>query len=152
MTAVIRPYTEERIDDVIRFEQDLRLEEDFWGWEINDEYIESVRKSFSDDSFKDSISLLAYTDGKVVGRIDCCMIKSRFDGSVRAYLDWICVIKSYRHQGIAQMLLDELRAQLKERGIDTLIAITAANDEAQSFYRSVPDSEMRDTAIWISIR
>ena len=80
------------------------------------------------------------------------MIASHFDGSVKAYLDWICVIKSCRHRGVAQALLAELRARLKARGIDTLIALTASNEEAQRFYRAIPDSEMKDTGIWIDIR
>ena len=80
------------------------------------------------------------------------MIKSHFDGSTKAYLDWICVIKSYRHQGVAQALLNELRRQLKERQINTLIALTASNEEAQKFYKSIPDSEMKDIGIWIAIK
>ena len=48
--------------------------------------------------------------------------------------------------------MEELRKRLKERGVDTLIALTAANEEAQRFYRSVPDSLMRDTGIWIDIK
>ena len=152
MELEIREYTAERIDDVVRFEHELRREEDVWGWEIDAAYLESVRKSFSDESFRDSLSLLAYADGRVVGRIDAAMIKSRFDGSTKAYLDWICVLKSARHQGVAQRLLGELRGRLKERGVDTLIALTAANEEAQRFYRAVPDSIMRDTGIWIDIK
>ena len=152
MTIEIRPYTADRVDDVVRFEKELRVQEDVWGWEIDDAYIESVKKSFADESFNDSISLLAYDGTDVAGRIDCCMLKSRFDGSTKAYLDWICVLKSYRHKGIAQALLTALREQLKARGIDTLIALTAANDEAQSFYKAVPDSVMRDTGIWIDIK
>ena len=152
MKLEIREYTAEWIDDVVRFEHELRREEDVWGWEIDAAYLESVRKSFSDESFRDSLSLLAYADGRVVGRIDTAMIKSRFDGSTKAYLDWICVLKSARHQGVAQRLLGELRGRLKERGVDTLIALTAANEEAQRFYRAVPDSIMRDTGIWIDIK
>ena len=40
---------------------------------------------------------------------------------------------------------------LKEEGIDTLVGLTASNGEAQSFYKSVPNSIMRDTGIWIDI-
>ena len=152
MNIDIKPYTKDRIGDVLRFENDLRAEEDVWCWEIDDAYIKSVTASFDDGSFDDSISLLAYVDGKVVGRIDCAMIKSRFDGSTKAYLDWICVVKSYRHNGIAQALLESLKTVLKERNIDTLIALTAANDEAQRFYKSIPDSEMHDVGIWIEIK
>ena len=148
----IEPYTADRIDDVVHFEEDLRREEDVWGWDIDDAYLESVRKSFRDDSFRDSISLLAYSDGKVVGRIDSSMIKSRFDGSTKAYLDWICVLKSQRHRGVAQALLRELKARLRERGVATLVALTAANDEAQRFYRAIPDSEMHDVGIWIDVK
>ena len=152
MDIEIRPYTADRVDDVIRFEKELRAQEDVWGWEIDDAYIESVKKSFTDESFKDSISLLAYEGPDVTGRIDCCMLKSHFDGSTKAYLDWICVLKNSRHHGVAQALLTTLREQLKARGIDTLIALTAANDEAQRFYKAVPDSTMRDTGIWIDIK
>ena len=148
----IKPYTKDRIPDVLDFERRLREEENFWGWEIDDAYIQAVEKSFDDSAFASSISLLAYVDGKVVGRIDSSMIASHFDGSKKAYLDWICVIKSYRHLGVAQRLLETLRETLKARQIDTLIALTASNEEAQRFYKSVPNSQMRDTGIWIDIK
>ena len=152
MNLEIRRYTKDNIPDVLEFERRLREEESFWGWEINDAYIQAVEKSFDESAFADSISLLAYDDQNVVGRIDSAMISSHFDGSKKAYLDWICVIKSYRHQGVAQRLLEALRESLKENHIDTLIALTAANEEAQRFYRSVPNSELREIGIWIDIK
>ena len=147
----IKKYTKERISDVLQFEQDLRKEEHFWGWEIDEKYIADVTMSFESPAFDNSISLLAYLDGKVVGRIDSTMICSHFDGSTKAYLDWICVIKSYRHRGVAQRLMDTLRKELKNRGVDTLIALIAANDEAQRFYRSLKNAEIRDEGIWIDL-
>lgn len=147
----IKHYTKERILDVLQFERDLRAEENFWGWEIDEKYIADVTASFENPAFANSLSLLAYMDGKVVGRIDSTMICSHFDGSTKAYLDWICVMKSYRHKGVAQTLLEELRKQLKELGIATLIALTASNEESQRFYKKVPNSEMRDIGIWIDI-
>ena len=152
MEIIIKPYIKDRINDVLQFEKELRIEEDCWGWEINDEYLASVNNSFNDRSFDDSVSLLAYVDKKVVGRIDSSMITSHFDGSTKAYLDWICVIKSYRHNGVAQALLDALRKELKERNVDTMIALTASNGEAQRFYKAVPNSVMRDVGIWIDIK
>ena len=148
----IKRYTKDRIPDVVDFENRLRKEENFWGWEINDAYIRAVEKSFDDSTFDDSISLLAYDNDKVVGRIDSTMIASHFDGSKKAYLDWICVIKSYRHLGVAQRLLETLREILKKDHIDTLIALTASNEEAQRFYKNVPNSEMRDIGIWIDVK
>ena len=152
MKIDIKPYTADRLGDVVLFEQELRRQEDCWGWEIDDDYLKSVRSSFENPAFADALSLLAYADGKVIGRIDASMIRSRFDGTTKAYLDWICVLKSSRHQGVAQQLLNALKENLKEQGINTLVALTAANDEAQRFYKAVPDSIMRDTGIWIDIR
>ena len=152
METIIKRYTKDKIDDVIQFELDLRKEENFWGWEINDDYIQSVKDSFEKEAFNRSISLLAYVDNKVVGRIDSSMIASHFDGSIKAYLDWICVIKSYRHYGVAQALMNALRKQLKSEGVDTLVALIASNDEAQRFYRSLEYSEIRDEGIWIDIK
>lgn len=151
MELNIKRYTKDRISDVLDFERRLREEEDFWGWEIDAAYIRAVENSFEDRAFDGAISLLAYADRSVIGRIDAAIIASRFDGSKKAYLDWICVIKRYRHQGVAQRLLECLRDILMEMGIETLIALTASNAEAQRFYKSVPNSEMRDTGIWIDI-
>lgn len=147
----IRQYTKDRIPDVLQFEKDLRAEENFWGWEIDGKYIAEVTKSFDDPAFANSLSLLAYMDGKVVGRIDSTNICSHFDGSIKAYLDWICVIKSYRHKGVAQTLMQALRKKLKARGVDTLIGLIASNEDAQRFYRNLPNAEIKDEGIWIDI-
>ena len=145
------PYTRTDIPDVLSFERRLREEEADWGWIIDDAYIAQVQKSFEGDAFRDALSFLAYLDGQAVGRIDACLIRSHFDGSTKAYLDWICVIKSYRHRGVAQALLERLRQELKARGVDTLVALTASNEEARRFYQHVPDSILRDTGIWIDV-
>lgn len=152
MNLQIKRYTKNKIEDVLSFEKRLREEENFWGWEINEAYIQSVKNSFEDSAFENSISLLAYDGELVIGRIDSTIIASHFDGSKKAYLDWICVIKSYRHHGVAQKMMEALRELLKKNHIDTLIALTASNEEAQSFYKNLPDSQMRDIGIWIDIK
>ncbi|MCM1103575.1 MAG: GNAT family N-acetyltransferase [Clostridium sp.] len=150
MKLTIEKFTKNRIPDVVDFENRLRQEEDFYGWEIDDAYIKALENSFDDRAFDHSFSLLAYDGGSVIGRIDSAIIASRFDGSKKtAYLDWICVIKSCRHQGVAQQLLKSLQALLIEEHVDTLIALSAANEEAQRFYKSIPHSEMHDTGVWI---
>ena len=151
MALIIERYTKDKMQDVLDFERRLREEESDWGWEIDDAYIRQVEGSFEYRAFDGSLSLLAYSGGRVVGRIDSAIIASRFDGSKKAYLDWICVLKSHRHKGVAQKLMDALRGALKDRSIDTLIGLTASNGEAQSFYKSVPNSIMRDIGIWIDI-
>lgn len=147
----IRQYTKERIPDVLQFERDLRSEEDCWGWEIDEKYVADVTACFDNPAFADSLSLLAYMDGKVVGRIDSALIRSRFDGSIKAYLDWICVIKSYRHRGVAQSLMSALRKELKGRGVDTLVGLIDTNEGARRFYRSLPDAEIKDEGVWIDL-
>ena len=148
----IKEFTKGRIDDVIAFEHDLRREEDFWGWEIDDAYRKAVEDSFEKPLFRASVSFLAYLDGKVVGRIDACLIPSHFDGSVKAYLDWICVLKSSRHMGIARALMAHLRKVLKETyHVDTLIGLIAANEDAHRFYRSLENALIRDEGIWIDL-
>ena len=152
MQIRIELYTKERIDDVLVFEHELRKQEDFWDWEIDEAYEESVRKSFVNPLYKTSISFLAYVDNKVVGRIDASLIPSHFDGSVKAYLDWICVLKSHRHNGVAQALMEHLRKVLKEQyNVSVLIGLIASNKDAQSFYRSLPNSLIRDEGIWIDL-
>lgn len=146
----IKAFTKQCIPDVLDFERRLRQEEDFWNWEIDDAYIQSVARSFDDPKFRPALSLLAYADGKVVGRIDACLVYTHFDGSVKAYLDWICVLKSARHLGVAQALIGQLRRRLREEyGVDTLIALMARNEEAQRFYRSLENAEIHDEGIWI---
>ncbi len=151
MKIEIKPFTKEKIDDVIQFELNLRKEESIWGWPIDENYISKVTNSFDLPEFDRSISLLAYVDAKVVGRIDSTMIASRFDGSLKAYLDWICVIKSYRHYGVAQIMMASLKQALRDCGVDTLIALIASDEPAQRFYRSLENSKIKDEGIWIDI-
>lgn len=90
---------------------------------------------------------------KVIGRIDASLISSRSDASCfSAYMDWICVLKSERHNKVAQALLNALREECKRQGVGVLIALMANNDEAQSFYKSVEDASIHDTGIWIDIK
>ena len=83
MNLTIKTYTKDKIPDVVDFEKRLRQEEDFWGWDIDEDYVRSVEKSFEDSAFDNAVSLLAYDDERVVGRIDSTLIASRFDGSKR---------------------------------------------------------------------
>ena len=62
----VKPYTEQELPDVLDFERRLREEEDFWGWEIDEQYIKSVSASFQDHNFDNAISFLAYVDGRTI--------------------------------------------------------------------------------------
>lgn len=151
MEIKIEPYTKERIADCIAFELALREQENSWGWEIDEAYEKAVENSFSDPEFVNAVSFLAYVDSRVVGRIDASILPSHFDGSKKAYLDWICVLQSHRHHGVAQALMQHLRRYLKELDINTLVGLIASNEEAQRFYRALPNAKIRDEGIWIDV-
>ena len=109
----IKEYTKERIPDVLQFERDLRVEEQFWGWEIDEKYISDVTKSFENPAFDHSVSLLAYLDGKVVGNCDI-----RFFGGLktkhRANIG-IALISEYWNQGIGTKMFEEMLRLAEER-------------------------------------
>lgn len=152
MHITIQPYTKERLEDVLQFERQLRYEEDIWNWPIDQAYIQAVQASFDQPLFQTSaFSYLAYVEDHVVGRIDAVLLPSHFDGSIKAYLDWICVLKSCRHGGVAQSLTRHLRSELKQRGVETLVALIASNPEAQRFYRSLDHAVIKDEGIWIDL-
>lgn len=143
--------TEEMLPSLFEFERRLSDEEPgYYRWTEETDYQEKVRASFTNCWFENALSFVAVTEnGKIVGRIDGSLIPTHFDGSIKCYLDWICVLKSWRHKGVAQALMDALRKDLAARGIDTLVGLIAANDEAQRFYRSMQGAMIRDEGIWI---
>ena len=151
---VIKKFEKKDIDRIIVFEKELRRQEpDTYFWEPDEKYKRLLEQSFSDQRFNTALSFVAVKEDKVIGRIDASLISSRSDASCfSAYLDWICVLKSERHNKVAQKLLNALREECKKQGAGVLIALMANNDEAQKFYRSIEDASIHDTGIWIDIK
>lgn len=150
----IKEFQREDIDRVIEFEKELRLQEpDTYYWDPGVSYKKQLEQSFADPRFNTAISLIAVKENKVIGRIDASLISSRSDAACySAYMDWICVLKSERHNKVAQSLLNALRDECKNQGVGVLIALMANNAEAQSFYKGVEDASIHDTGIWIDIK
>ena len=150
----IRRLERENVQKVIEFERELRKQEpDTYYWEPDETYAKQLEASFDDPRFNTAISFIAVKDDTVIGRIDGSVISSRSDASCcSAYLDWICVLKSERHNKVAQALLKALLEECKKLGVSVLIALTANNEEAQRFYKGVEDASMHDTGIWIDIK
>ncbi len=61
------------------------------------------------------------------------------------------MLKSHRHRGVARLLMQSLRTELKRRGVAKMIGLIAANDEAQRFYRAMENAKIQDEGIWIDI-
>ena len=150
----IKKFEKEDIRKVIAFEQELRKQEpDTYYWEPDEAYARQLEQSFDDPRFNTALSFIALKGGRVIGRIDASLIASRSDASCfSAYLDWICVLKSERHNQVAQALLRALKAECRARGAGLLIALMANNEEARRFYRNVEDASIHDTGIWIDIK
>lgn len=149
----IKEFQREDIDRVIEFEKELRLQEpDTYYWDPDGSYKKQLEQSFADPRFNTAISFIAVKENKVIGRIDASLISSRSDAACySAYMDWICVLKSERHNKVAQSLLNALRDECKNQGVGVLIALMANNAEAQSFYKGVENASIHDTGIWIDI-
>lgn len=152
MVAVV-PFTRERISDVLAFERELRRQEpDTFFMDAGESYRDLLERSFEDSRFTNAVSMLALEDGRVIGRGDAVILAARSDaGCSTAYLDWICVLKEERHRGVAQLLLQELRRALKERGVETLIAIMAHNLESVRFYNAIENASVHDEAVWMDL-
>ena len=150
----IKKFEKSDIERVIAFERELRRQEpDTYFWEPDDIYKTNLEQSFTDQRFNTSISFIALKEEKVIGRIDASLISSRSDASCfSAYMDWICVLKSERHNRVAQSLLSALKNECKRQGAGVLIALMANNDEAKRFYRNVENASIHDTGIWIDIQ
>ncbi len=150
----IKRLEKEDIQKVMAFETELRRQEpDTYYWEPDETYRQQLEASFDDERFNTAVSFIAVKGSKVIGRIDASILTSRSDASCcSAYLDWICVLKSERHNKVAQALLNRVRAECKEQGVCMLIALMANNEEAQRFYKNVEDASIHDTGIWIEIK
>ena len=86
-------------------------------------------------------------DGNVVGRIEYHFYGCMQDGYRMAYVDWVYVLKAYRHRGIAQMLFAELEKDCGRNGINQYYLIRARNEEADRFYGSFRGAAMEDAPI-----
>jgi len=64
-----------------------------------------------------------------------------------AYVDWVYVLKSYRHRGIAQKLFQEFEKDCVENNIDQYYLIRAENEEADRFYKSFQDVSLNEAPV-----
>ncbi|MCH5151249.1 MAG: GNAT family N-acetyltransferase [Clostridiales bacterium] len=108
---------------------------------------EGLKNRVADPFFNKTTSILAKIDGKVVGRIEYHFYGCIQDGYKMAYVDWVYVLKSYRHQGIAQKLFAEFEKDCVKNDINQYYLIRARNDEADRFYGHFADVELIDSPL-----
>lgn len=64
-----------------------------------------------------------------------------------AYVDWVYVLKSYRHKGIAQMLFAEFEKDCARKDIDQFYLIRATNEDADRFYKKFESVELSEVPV-----
>lgn len=106
-----------------------------------------IRERIADEFYQRTTSILAFDGSKVVGRIEFHFYGCMQDGYRMAYVDWIYVLKDFRHRGIAQALFQEFEKECEKHQIHQYYLITAENAEASRFYRAFPGVDIKPTPI-----
>ena len=108
---------------------------------------DGIKNRVADPFFKNTTSILAKTDGKVVGRIEYHFYGCMQDGYRMAYVDWVYVLKRYRHQGVAQKLFAAFEKDCENHNINQYYLMRAQNEEADSFYSHFTGAELSESPI-----
>ena len=108
---------------------------------------EGIKCRVTDPFYHKTTSILAKTCGKVVGRIEYHFYGCMQDGYRMAYVDWVYVLKAYRHQGIAQKLFAEFEKDCAANDIHQYYLIRATNPDADRFYSHFTDAEMGESPV-----
>lgn len=106
-----------------------------------------IRKRVCDEFYRLTTSLLAFDREKVVGRIEFHFYGCMQDGYRMAYVDWVYVLKEYRHRGIAQALFREFEKECAKYRINQYYLITAENAEASRFYSAFGGVDIKPTPV-----
>jgi len=142
----IQILTIENLDLLVEFEQEARRSEpDIFAKDFDPlKFRAGTEEALKNPLFASARCLICVgNEGKIIGRIDFSTIPSlSFGGNLRAYIDWIYVLKNFRHHGAAQFLLAHAEAYIKGMGIEEYFLLMAENEEAQSFYRNVAGAEI----------
>lgn len=136
----------ENIDGYIEYLKiAMREEPELMVAEAVDE--QGIRNRISDPFYNKTASILAKENGKIVGRIEYHFYGCIQDGHRMAYVDWVYVLKAYRHKGIAQKLFAEFEKDCIKNGIHQYYLIRATNEEADRFYKHFIGVELNESPL-----
>ena len=103
-----------------------------------------IKARINDPFYQNTKSILALDGDDVVGRIEYHFYGCLQDGYRMAYVDWVYVLPSYRHSGIAQQLFKEFEKDCAANRINQYYLIRATNPGADKFYHSFENAELDD--------
>ncbi|MBE5764262.1 MAG: GNAT family N-acetyltransferase [Clostridiales bacterium] len=104
---------------------------------------DSIISRVKDKFYKQTKSILAILDDKVIGRIEYHFYGCIQDGFKMAYVDWVYVLRNYRKQGVAKALFNEFEKDCKNNKINQYFLIRATSESANSFYNSFQEVELK---------
>ena len=105
---------------------------------------DAVKQRLSDPFYQNTKSILAIEGANVIGRIEYHFYGCIQDGYRMAYVDWVYVLKEYRHKGVARQLFSEFEKDCRENHIDQYYLIRAENPNADRFYGSFENAELSE--------
>ena len=142
----IEMLTIENIDKLIDFERESReTEPDTFIDEFNaDDLKRGTLKALKNPVYSSARCMMCLNDeNRVIGCIDFSVVSSySFGGNLQVYVDWVYVLKEFRHMGVGQFLFAQMEEYIKKLGVGEYFLFTAENDEAQKFYRNVEGAEI----------
>lgn len=107
----------------------------------------AIKERLCDPFFRNKKSILAIVNDEVVGRIEYHFYGCLQDGYRMAYVDWVYVLKSHRHHGVAQRLFQEFEKDCLKQHIDQYYLIRATNDNAERFYKNFTNAELSEQPV-----
>jgi len=138
--------TADNLDKLVEFEIQARATEGdvFLDKFDSESYTQRILSALSNPHYASATCMMCEDSGSdVIGRIDFALLPSfAFGGELRAYIDWLYVLKTHRHKGAARFLLDSVVSHLRKLGVSDYFLITADNPDAQRFYRKLEHTEI----------
>ena len=134
------------IDMIAAFEQEARrTEADIFLEDFDaDKFRKDTESALKNPAFSSAHCMMCVDDtSRALGRIDFAITASyAFGGSLQAYVDWVYVLKEFRHRGVARFLLAQMAAFIKNMGAKEYFLVVAGNEEAERFYHSLEGADI----------
>jgi len=147
--------TPHNVEALVLFEKEARLTEpDVFTNDLNANlFYHTTCAALLDTRYKSAKCLLCVTDcERVIGRIDFSLLPSfAFGGEIRAYVDWIYVLKNERNKGVGRFLFQKMGEQLNLLGVTEYFLHTASNEDAHHFYNKMQNAKItKQTVLTVS--
>lgn len=143
---VFERLNQDNVEDYIAYLKiAMREEPDLMTADQMDE--SGIKSRIPDPFYNQTTSILAREDGKIVGRIEYHFYGCMQDGYRMAYVDWVYVLRSHRHKGIARKLFAEFEKDCARNNIDQYFLIRSKNEAADRFYGKFENVELSEAPI-----